>query len=182
MRPVRFLAVFLLAALPLAATAATKTVCQDGGRYRVVSKPTDSVGTDFLVKYTGRGRSIPPCKYVVRPGDFEIRNESAEYFLGLEGPLLILDSGTAPEPRGLIIWDLEKRQKVYTGTYSPPYDIDRDGIAFWMPSGEATDANCPQAAGWRAQGLGAALETQVRLGFSDLKVVPGTATRCSARQ
>lgn len=182
MRSLHLAAVLLLAAFPLAAAAATKTVCHDAGRYRVIGKPTESVGTDFVVKITGRGRSIPACRYVVRPGEFEIRNEKAEYFLGLQGSLLILDSGTAPEPRGLIVWDLEKRQKVFTGSYSPPYSIDSSRMRFWVQTGEATDANCPQAAGWRAKGLGAALETETTLNFADLSLTPSASTRCSARQ
>ena len=52
------------------------------------------------------------CEYVAKPDDLEIRNEWAEYFLGLQGDLLILDSGTGPDPRGLIIWDLKKQKKV----------------------------------------------------------------------
>jgi hypothetical protein len=182
MRLSRLVTALLIAAIPLAATAAGKTACHDGGRYRVVAKATESVGTDFLIKYTPRGRSIPACRYAVRAGDFEIRNERAEYFLGLQGALLILDSGTAPEPRGLIVWDLEKRQKVFTGTYSPPYSIDAAGMRFWAQSSEATDANCPQAAGWRANGLGAALETETTLNFADLSLTPSENTRCSARQ
>lgn len=172
----------ILSSLSVVALAATRPECHDEGRFRVIAKPTESVGTDFLVKQLGRGRSIPPCKYLVREGDFEIRNENAEYFLGMAGSFLVLDSGTAPEPRGLVIWDLQKRQKVFTGSYSKPVSIDESGITFWQPGGEATDANCPQAAGWRAQGLGAALETEVRLGFADMKPVAGAATRCAARQ
>lgn len=182
MNVVRLLPCLVLALFPLLASAADRPVCHDERRFRVIAKPTASVGTDFLVKQLGRGRSIPPCKYLVREGDLEIRNENAEYFLGMTGSFLVLDSGTAPEPRGIIIWDLQKRQKMYTGTYAKPVSIDDRGITFWQQRGEATDANCPQAAGWRAQGLGAALETEVRLDFADMKPVPGAATRCSARQ
>ena len=182
MNAVRLVSCLLLSALPLVASAAGRAVCHDEGRFRVIAKPAESVGTDFLVKQLGRGRSIPPCKYLVREGDLEIRNENAEYFLGLTESFLVLDSGTAPEPRGLVIWDLQKRQKVFTGSYSKPVSIDATGITFWQPGGDATDANCPQAAGWRAQGLGAALETEVRLGFADMKPVAGAATRCAARQ
>lgn len=178
----RLVSCLVLVIFPLVASAAGRTVCHDDGRYRVIARPAASVGTDFLVKQLGRGRSIPACKYLPREGDLEIRNESAEYFLGLEGAFLILDSGTAPEPRGLIVWDLAKRQKVFTGSYSGPVAIDGDGIDFWQPSGEATEANCPQAAAWRAQGLGAGLEVRTRLAFADMKPVASSETRCSARQ
>lgn len=182
MKRVRHAAGLLLASLPFFASAAGHVVCHDNARYRVVARPTDAVGTDFLVQHGGRESERQACNYTPRPGDLEIRNEGAEYFLALRGSKLVLDSGTAPEPRGLVIWDLDKRAKVYTGTYSSPYRIDRTGMNFWMPSGEATQDNCPQAALWRAQGLGAALETQVRLNFADLTVRPSAAVRCSARQ
>jgi hypothetical protein len=182
MKLLRLCLALALSCASIGVLAATRTACHDDGRYRVIARPAASAGTDFLVKQLGRGRSIPPCKYLPREGDVEIRNENAEYFLGLEGEFLILDSGTAPEPRGLIVWDIAKRQKVYTGSYSGPVSIDGDGIGFWQPAGEATDANCPQAAGWRAQGLGAGLEVRVRLAFTDMKTVPGTETRCTARQ
>ena len=165
-----------------AVCAAARSTCHDEGRYRVIARPTDSVGTDFLVKQLVRGRSVPACKYLPRAGDLEIRNENAEYFLGVQGDILILDSGTAPEPRGLVLWNLATRQKVYTGSYSQPVKIDADGMSFWQESGPATDANCPQAATWRAQGLGAALESEVRLAFQDMRLSPLGATRCSARQ
>lgn len=172
----------LLCAIASGAHADGETVCHDGNGYRVVAKRVEPLGSDFLIRKTDYDAGTLPCVYEVKPGDFEIRNEQAEYFLALLDSHLILDSGTAPEPRGLIVWDLDTRRKVYSGSYSPPYSIDRDGIRFWVGSGAASDANCPQAAGWREQGLGAALEAEVRLDFSDYQVVRGTGTRCSARQ
>ena len=58
----------------------------------------DAVGTDFLVKPIREDRLSNSCEYNVQPGDFEIPNETAEYFLGLHDYLLILDSGTGPSP------------------------------------------------------------------------------------
>jgi hypothetical protein len=179
-----FLRIVLLsvAALPLCAAATGPETCHDGDRYRVIAKPADSAGQHFIARKKIPGDDTKPCLYSTEPGDFEIQNENAEYFLALEGSLLILDSGTAPEPRGLVLWDVEKRIKVYSGTYSGPYRIERSGMHFWLQSGEATDANCTQAVRWREQGLGAAIETEVWLGFVDFRIFRGTATRCTARQ
>ena len=182
MNRARIVFCLLTMTFPMLASAAGRTVCHDEGRYRVIARPTDRVGTDFLVKQLVRGRSVPACKYLPRAGDLEIRNESAEYFLGLQGDILVLDSGTAPEPRGLVLWNLATRQKVYTGSYAQPVKIDATGMSFWQESGPATDANCPQATQWHAQGLGAAVEAEVRLAFADLRVAPLGPTRCSARQ
>ena len=171
-----------LAALPFSAAATEPATCHDGVHYRVIAKPAESAGQHFIARKKVPGDDGKPCLYSANPGDFEIRNKNAEHFLALEGSLLILDSGTAPDPRDLILWDVEKRIKVYSGTYSGPYRIESNGIYFWQQSGEATDANCAQAAGWREQGLGAAIETEVWLGFVDFRIVRGAATRCTARQ
>jgi hypothetical protein len=170
------------AALPFSAAATGSATCHDGEQYRVIAKPAESAGHHFITRKKMPGDDGKPCLYSVEPGDFEIRNKNAAHFLALAGSLLILDRGTAPEPRDLILWDVEKRIKVYSGTYSGPYRIESNGIYFWQQSGEATDANCAQAARWREQGLGAAIETEVWLGFVDFRIVRGAATRCTARQ
>jgi len=177
-----YLLLLSVAVLPPVAAATDKATCHDGDRYRVVSKPAESAGQHLIARKKVRGDEIKPCLYSAQEGDFEIRNEDADYFLALRGSLLILDRGTAPEPRVLILWDIEKRMKVYSGTYSPPLRIADDGMHFWQQSGNATDANCAQAARWREQGLGAAIEREVWLGFADYRIVPGMATRCMARQ
>lgn len=174
---------FLCAAVtPTGTPAAEHAVCHEAGNFRIVVKATGSVGHDFIVKKIRPDQVTSPCNFHIEPEDMEIRNENAEHFLALEGSLLILDSGTAPGPRGLILWDIEKGIKVYSGSYSGPYRIERNGMYFWLHSGDATDANCAQAVRWREQGLGAAIETEVWLGFADYRLVQGTAKRCVARQ
>jgi len=163
------------------ATAEEKATCHESSRYMIVEGSTGQVGTNFLVKYKRQKSKPPVCKYVVKPGDFEIPNEEAEYFLGLQGNLLILDSGTGPDARGLIIWDLSKKRKVYTGTYEDA-KIEPGYMEFWLETGRATDENCPEAKEWRAKGLGAAIETWVRLDLSDFTVTKSSKTRCVSRQ
>ena len=182
MKFVMLIALLPLAALPFGASSTEPATCHDGERYRVIAKPAESAGQHFIARKKVPGDDGKPCLYSAEPGDFEIHNKNAEHFLALVGSLLILDSGTAPEPRDLILWDLEKRIKVYSAPYSGPYRIKDNGIYFWQQSGEATDANCAQAAIWRKQGLGAAIETEVWLGFADFRIVRGIATRCTARQ
>jgi hypothetical protein len=175
---------FLLtfAVLVSAVTSEKKTICHESSDYLIVEGSTGEVGTHFLVKYKS-GRNQPlACEYVIEPDDLEIRNEWAEYFLSLMGDLLILDSGTGPDPRGLIIWDLKKRKKVYTGTYSEEVKIDTEYMEFWLETGDANDENCPEGKEWKAGGLGAAIETWVRLNFSDFKIIKSSKTRCSPRQ
>lgn len=96
---------------------------------------------------------------------------------------LCLDSGTGPDHRGLIIWDLGKKKKVYTGTWKDEeVNTKPSYMEFWLETGRATDENCPEAKKWRAQGLGAAIETWVRVDLSDFTITKSSKTRCSSRQ
>jgi hypothetical protein len=141
-------------------------------------------GTDFLVKYKKGKKQRPACTYVVEPGDLEIHNEAAEYFIAIKGNLLIVDSGPGVEPRSLLIWDLEQQKMAYSGEYfSKDMKIDTGSIEFWMPSGETvTEGNCPEAEKWSDRGLGAGIDTWVRLDLSDFTVAETSKTRCSPRK
>lgn len=157
-------------------------LCHASGDYVVVERETGAVGRDFLIKSRHVPHAIPACVYAAAAQDFEIRNETAEYFLALQGRYLILDSGTAPEPRGLIVWDLRQRRQVFAGRYASPYTIKPGHMEYWLESAVATDRNCPARQAWAALGLGAALETRVRLRFADARIVRSPRTRCSQRQ
>ncbi|MFA9498680.1 MAG: hypothetical protein ACERKP_09005 [Deltaproteobacteria bacterium] len=157
--------------------------CYQSTRYFVVAKDLESRGgTDFLVKYKSTADEKLPCSYLFGNYDFEIKNEWAEYFAGLAGNFLILDSTTGPGPSGLIIWDLKKRKKVYEGSWSDPIEIKDDSIIYWTETGEATDDNCPERAKWESHGLGAAIETKVIFNLFDFSVSKTKETRCSPRQ
>lgn len=179
----QYLALWLLAPMPMIALAAPGLECHETQGFRVVEKSLmNAVGTDFLIKPMIEKNLSSPCAYRVQSGDFEILNETAEYFLGLQDHLLILDSGTGPSPRGLIIWDIAKRQKIYIGSYVEPIEIFPDKLVFWTESAIANEKNCPDQSRWQANGLGAAIETQVKLTLPELNIIKLTDTRCSPRQ
>ncbi len=157
--------------------------CYQSPKYLVVAKDVEGgVGTDFLVKYKLQADEKLPCSYSFGNDDFEIKNEWAEYFAGLTENLLVLDSTTCPGPSGLMIWDLNKRKKVYEGSWSGPTEINDDSIIYWTETGEATEDNCPERAKWASNGLGAAIETKVILDLSDFRISKTIETRCSPRQ
>ncbi len=156
--------------------------CYSFPQYFLVERDVENgVGTDFLIKYISSAEGKVPCNYVVGNGDLEIKNEWAEYFAGLMGDLLILDSTTGPGPSGLTIWDLRKRKKVFEGSWSDAI-IQDDSILYWTETGTATHENCPELAEWESKGLGAAIETKVLLKYSDLSITKMKETRCSPRQ
>jgi hypothetical protein len=161
----------------------TQIECYESEKYLIVAKEIKGrSGTDFLIKQKLNPSAKLGCRYVPRDGDFEIKNEWAEYFAGLKKDLLILDSTTGPGPSGLIIWDLSKRKKVYEGSWSDPEESGDDSLIFWMETGEATRTNCPELENWELKGLGGAIETRVILDLSSFRITKTLQTRCSARQ
>jgi hypothetical protein len=164
-------------------TESSQINCYNSAKYLVIAKEVQgSTGTDFLIKYKSNPREKLICNYVPGTGNFEIKNEWAEYFAGLKNDLLILDSTTGPGPSGLVIWDLAKRKKVYEGSWSDPEASKNDSLVYWLETGEATPANCPELENWKSQGLEAAIETKVILNLSNFRISKTQQTRCSPRQ
>jgi hypothetical protein len=123
------------------------------------------------------------CEYRPGPGDWEIPNDWAEYLLALEGHLLILDSGTGPDVRGLIVWDLRRRGIVHEAAYHDLVALTPTHLEYWAPDGAAvTDEACPQRGAWEARGHGASLERHVRLDLRSFELEVTAALRCGARQ
>ena len=159
--------------------------CFENAKYFIVSKRlTESVGSDILIKYKTSVNQNISCKYDKEDQDFEIKNnDGAQYVFALENNFLIIDEGTGPEPRGLTIFDLTKRQMVYNDSYSKPVTIKNNKISYWSnTSEEATNENCSNLELNNSRGLGSAIDTYVIL---DLKTMSKTDTgqhRCSERQ
>jgi hypothetical protein len=157
--------------------------CFDAPRHFVVARErVDDVGTDFLIRPRGSAAARPPCIWAPDAATWELPNETAEYLLAVRGDLLILDSGTAPDPRGLIVWDLAQRRRLLQDTYSGPIEVRWEYAQFWQESGAATRQNCPQLERLRDQGLGAALEQRARLDFATMRIERLDETRCAPRQ
>ena len=157
--------------------------CYESAKYFIVAKEVkERAGTDFLVKYKFHLKDKFICNYNPVNRDCEIKNEWAEYFAGLKNDLLVLDSTTGPGPSGLIIWDLTKCKKVYEGSWSDAEESGDDSLVYWMETGQATHANCPELETWQSQGLEAAIETKVILNLSNFRITKTDQTRCSSRQ
>ena len=143
----------LLAATPVFAKILNQEskdlICANTKKYLVVAiRRKRGVGSDFLVKHLKNGQAVPKCKeYGQSWADFVIVNQNAEYFFGLKGKWLLLDSGTSPQ-RALVLWDLEDSKKVFGSRYasstSTPVSLTTKNLTFWQPMRDkATRALCP---------------------------------------
>jgi len=146
--------------------------CYENDKYFIVDESGAPSG--FLVKYKANSSQQIRCSYTVGESDYVIEKEWAVYYLGLTGDFLLLDQGTGPGIRGLIIYDLSKREKVFTDGYeSYPVQsaviIQQDSLIYWTGTDiEATPQNCPEFEKWSSGGLGAVVETKVKLDLSTL--------------
>ena len=160
------------------------SVCHETQKYFAVEHDSaDSVGSIILVKYkTSPGQHLP-CSYVVGKGDFEINTGDADYFLTFTDTFLLLDRGTAPDPRKLIVYDLRSRTQVYADQYAKPWSVAADTITYWSPiDTKVTAQNCPPVAQYTSEGLGAVIESEVTLDLPTLNKKTLGQYRCSATQ
>src|SRR5207247_11060719 len=79
----------------------------------VVARRVMEVGSDLFIR---PARSVR-CDADSLPGDIVLRNRDAEYFLGLRGDVLFIDSGTGPDFRGLIVVDLRTQRRLLQTDY-----------------------------------------------------------------
>ncbi len=142
-----------------------------------------SVGSDTLVKRF-KSKTNRHGNYLFEDSVFLIKNRDADYFFGLYRHFLFLDSGTGPDGRQLIVYNLKEEKKIFQSEYYEPISIDKQGIvSFWQTSETlATEKNCKEINEWLSEGLGAAIEQKVLLRLSDLNLVVTNETRCAPRQ
>lgn len=170
------------------AQAATRPVCTENADYLVVELPhRDSVGNSYIVRDKTAGQS-PVCSTRAAKGDFVVGRQKGDdadpfFLLRLEGPYLLIDSGTGPD-RDLVIYDLKARKAVYSGGYSDEDIRFGAGQAvFWAMSSEtATKKTCPKIASITKNGLTPTIETETTFDYATGAVTPGTAKRCVATQ
>jgi hypothetical protein len=153
--------------------------CYENDKYFVIDAGDNS---NFLIKYKDTASQKINCLYNNEDGDYEIKGWAYWYYK-LQNNYLVIDSGTAPPPRGLDIYDLAKKQKIYENSYGSIISLDDSSIVFWKISDtEPTSENCPEKTGWEKEGLGAVIYEQVRLILASLEETNLNQMRCSATQ
>lgn len=161
--------------------------CKENSKYFVISRENNGV-SDFLVKNKTSNNQVIPCSYDVEEGNFELKNQTATYFLALTDNFLVLDMGTAPPPRTLIVYNLGSRNEIYTDSYSGlakvrDIGVLNDTITYWNPTNEkVTGENCPKLSEYTAGGLGAEIEAKISLNLSNLVKKELGEYRCQPTQ
>jgi hypothetical protein len=151
--------------------------CSGNDKYSIsIKEPSKNNGmSEFLVKYNSGAQ-----EYTI--------NEDVAYCMGLMNNFLVLDSGTSAGPRGLIVYDLDKRVRVYKGSYVKTVSTDtpvisNDTISYWEPSSEmATEDNCPDFLKNKSMGGGSAIDVYTKLNLVTLNKELLGQERCDYRE
>jgi hypothetical protein len=138
----------------------------------VVVRPREGVpGEDVAVRRRDGADARALC--TAPPGDaaFALADPaSPDYFFGLAGDLLFVDTGTGPDGRTLRLVDLAAGQTVLQAGYEEPVEVDGGVLTFTEPVDDfasaeavaATGVACPQAAEWFESGFAVGVNRVVR--------------------
>ena len=144
---------------------------------------SNQVENDILVKYLGTVSPKPICEYLKAPQDLEVKNIFSQYFFGIRGSLLFIDDGSGPDPRGLKVYDLNSRKKVFSGIYSRPIVITGDhSVRYWLERGDATEEDCPEYSEIKKHALFPYIEDEVTLNLSTKSMKRTGRQRCVGGQ
>ena len=150
--------------------------CYQHARYTVVARERQGeVGSDIVV-HAGPGG---PCTGDSVAGDYVFHNEWAEYFAGLIGDDMVLDSGTGPDLRGLIVIDLTTRRRVFDGSY---VELEAGGPAGSLGIWQGYELTHPGPGCEAPDGLGPGVDSLVWLDLRSGRVRYAGRTRCAVRQ
>lgn len=146
----------------------TGVECYDSVHYFAIQESlTDANGSKILIKYKTSPSTTFPCAYVVRSDDFEIKKVIAGYFLTFADNFLVLDIGTGPSYRKLIVYDLRSRKEIFTDTYEEPVTVTDDSITYLSyTQKKPTIHNCPKLKDYTANGFGAVIISKVTVNLS----------------
>jgi len=136
--------------------------CIDYGGWIVTTRPlADEAGTAIYVERSSR----LPCG----AGPSRARlvfDRGASYFVGRVGRYLVVDQGTGPSFRHLVLFDSTSRRQAFRIGYSELVGAKGNAIHFWaMTRLAAVAANCPSLAEIRRNGLTPVIERLNRLGL-----------------
>ena len=176
---------------PKVSSGSEDTTCYQNPKYFVIAQQdTLSAGDNILIKYKTNADQNISCEYSVDKTDYELKNTCsygpvcylAQYVSNIEGNLLIVDEGTGPDNRNIIIYDLTKRAKVFSDTYSTgdlSY-LQNNTIIYWVNTNEiANKQNCPEIDEYQKMGGKAVLESKISLNLSSLTKNGLGEYRCS---
>ena len=186
-----FLAIILVScsnsettSIPGTETKTDTTQCFVFNQYVVKTASGEDVGENISVyKRAGSTNANAGCK-AKNALLFTIKNPDANYFIGLAGNYLFIDSGTGADVRGLEIYNLTTRKSVFSGDYHDSVKLLQDRFVMFdkISAKKGILKNCKQAAEIKRNGSIPGWVQDTKLDLQTMKTTPVGALRCYAME
>lgn len=160
------------------------TQCFVFNQFIIRTVSSEDVGENISIYKRGETNvATNGCK-AKSPLLFTIKNPDANYFLGLSGDFLFIDSGTGADSRGLEIYNLKSRKSVFTAEYHDSIKLVTSAdLRFDKVSAKSgAIKSCKQAAKIKRDGMSIGWVQDTELNLLTLKSKPVGALRCVALQ
>jgi hypothetical protein len=158
--------------------------CIASERYVVVSRSGDGTGNDIFA-LPASGRLAETCALNRSPEEFRVAKAGeAKSVLALRGKFLVLDEGTGPSIRRLVVVDLSGAGEVWSAQYvpEPTPDLTPRGLVFHKYLRIARKNDCRNARKIILQGLTPLYVVEGELSLPALAFKATGQARCVAGQ
>ena len=158
--------------------------CIASNNYVVVSRTGDEPGKDIFARPASEN-SAKSCNLSQSPGWYHVvKAGEAKSALALQGKFLILDEGTGPSIRRLLIVDLAKARAVWSARYAPEPtpELSSHGLVFRKYLRTARKKDCRNAQKIILQGFTPLYVINGKLSFPDLAFRATGQPHCIAGQ
>ena len=147
----------------------------------VVKTVQNEDGGDNVSVY--KRNSAADAESACQTGDaayLDIGDSDNNYFYGLYGSLLFIDSGTSVESRGLEIYNLNSRKSIFNESYTgDPKLVGGRFVFFDSPTDKRGPLKtCREAAKWKRDGGGVGWVQGKKLDLQTLKLINAGTLRC----
>lgn len=158
--------------------------CYIFSNYVIKTTTGESVGEDvYVYKINREAKPASHCASATEPF-LSIDNVDANYFAGISGNFLFIDSGTSTESRGLEIYDLTKKKSVYTTEYHQSVKLQNKRFILYDRTSEKGGAirTCREAQNWKKNGLSIGWVKPAKLNLETLEEAATGPLKCVAQQ
>lgn len=150
------------------------------GRYVVKTIQGEDLGEKIAVYKREASTDAESACQTPDEAYFDVEDSDNNYFFGLSGSLLFVDSGTSAESRGLQIYNLKTRRSIFNESYTgDPILTAGRFVSFDSPSDKKGPAkSCKQAAKWKRDGGGVGWVQGKKLDLQTFKLTDVGILRC----
>jgi hypothetical protein len=153
-------------------------------KYTIKTISGENVGEDIKVYRRASSISADTACENGTAAYYTIKNADANYFAGLFGDYLFVDSGTGADGRGLEIFNLKSKKSIYSTEYYDELELQEGRFFIYDKLSKTNGAlkNCREATQWKKDGFSIGWVRQAKLDLQTLKETPIGTVRCRAFQ